>query len=312
MLGQIVRTNQREMGDMGLAGGLSSIRREVSPGSSRLIYGNDAGRVNNLGKSRQLARLRRQSERPADPLARQLARQLDRLGYAVLDPGYRPGLIQEIQAGYAAIIADPHACVDMGGRIRDVVRYVRDPMLRVPGLREMITPQLADVLDAVYGGRWAIRHARMWRICYLPPDERAYHHYGNLWHCDQHPTTTLKLFVQLSDGVTDEAGAFRFHDVPSTRLIMRAGYLGTGRLSGPARRLAEDPRRVSLFDSRAGLAAFCNTTRCMHRAGVPLREGATRGMLQITFGVGTGPRAARGDAFAQLPPDTDIAEGRYA
>jgi hypothetical protein len=304
--------NYEKAGYMSLAGGLSSIRREVSPGSSRLIYGNDAGRLNNIGKSRQLARLRRQCQPPADPQAHQLAGQVDSLGYALFDPGYRPGLIREIQAGYARAIADPRACVDMGGRIKDVVRYVKDPAWRVPGLREIVTPQAADVLDAIYGGHWAILHARMWRISYLPPDERAYHHYGNLWHCDRHPTTTLKLFVQLSDGVTDEAGAFRFHDVPSTRLIMRAGYPGTGRLSGLARRLAEDTRRISLFDAPAGLAAFCNTTRCLHRAGVPQREGETRGMLQITFGVGVRPRVAGGDAFAQMPPDENIAEGRYA
>jgi len=103
--------------------------------------------------------------------------------------------------------------------------------------------------------------------------ERSFHHYGNLWHCDQHPVTTLKLFIQVTAGVTDEAGAFWFHDVPSTRQIMRSGYLGTGRLSGPAGRMAEDPRRVKLFDSPAGQAGFISTTRCLHRAGVPLREG---------------------------------------
>jgi hypothetical protein len=297
---------------MGLVGGLSSIRREVSPGSSRLIYGNDAGRLNNIGKSRELARLRSQCQLLAGPQAHQLADQVDRLGYVLFDPGYRPGLIQEIKDGYARVIADPHACVDMGRRIKDVVRYVKDPVCRVPGLRELVTPAAIGVLDAIFGGRWTALHARMWRIAYLPPAERAYHHYGNLWHCDKHPTTTLKLFVQLSEGVTDEAGAFRFHDVPSTRLIMRAGYLGTGRLTGLARRLAEDPRRINLFDAPAGLAAFCNTTRCLHRAGVPLREGATRGMLQITFGVSPGPRAAAGDTFAHLPPDRNIAEGRYA
>ena len=297
---------------MGLVGGLSSIRREVSPGSSRLIYGNDAGRRNNIGKSRELTRLRSQCQLLADPQAHQLADQVDRLGYVLFDPGYRPGLIQEIQDGYTRVIADPRACVDMGQRIKGVVRYVKDPVRRVPGLREIVTPAAVGVLDAIYGGHWTVLHARMWRISYLPPDERAYHHYGNLWHCDKHPTTTLKLFVQLSDRVTDEAGAFRFHDVPSTRLIMRAGYLGTERLSGLARRLAEDPRRIHLFDAPAGMAAFCNTTRCLHRAGVPLREGATRGMLQVTFGVARGPRAATGDTFTRLPPDRNIAEGRYA
>lgn len=298
---------------MGRSASLTAVRREVSHGSARLIYGNDAWRVNNSGQNRQLARLRRHSPRPADSLADDLAGRVGRLGYAPIEPGYRAGLIGEIQAGYSRVITDQQACVDMGGRIKDAVRYVKDPVRRVPALRETITPRISGALDAIYGGHWKILHTRMWRISYLSPAERAYHHYGNLWHCDQHPTTTLKLFIQLSDGVTDEAGAFRFHDVPSTRLIMRAGYLGTGRrMSGPARRLADDPRRINLFDAPAGGAAFCNTTRCLHRAGVPQREGATRGMLQVTFGISDRPQAAGGDAFGLVPPDGNIAEGRYA
>lgn len=296
---------------MGLVGGLATIRREMSHGSARLIYGNDAWRVNNFGQNRQLTRLQKQALAPADLQSFDLAAQIGRLGYAILDPGYRPGLVEEIRAGYARVIADPQAGVDMGGRIKDAVRYVQDPVQRVPGLRELVTPRVSSVLDAVYGGHWKILHARMWRITYLSPAERAYHHYGNLWHCDQHPITTLKLFVQFTDGVDDEAGAFRFHDVPSTRLIMRAGYRGTGRpLTGPARRLAEDPQRIKLFDVPAGQVAFCNTTRCLHRAGVPLREGATRGMVQITFGLAA--QAATADPFAQLPLDANVAEGRYA
>jgi hypothetical protein len=296
---------------MGLVGGLTAMRHEVSPGSARLIYGNDAGRANNFGQNRQLTRLQKQAQPPGDSRTLDLADSINRLGYALFDPGYRPGLIHEIRDGYERVIADPQAGVDMGERIKDVVRYVKDPAHRVPALRELITPRVDDVLDVVYGGHWKILHARMWRIKYLPPAERAYHHYGNLWHCDQHPITTLKLFVQLADGVDDEAGALRFHDVPSTRLIMRAGYRGTGRaLAGPARRLAEDPRRINLFDVPAGQVAFCNTTRCLHRAGVPLREGASRGMVQLTFGMSS--QAAGTDPFAQIPHDANIAEGRHA
>src|SRR5258708_4471638 len=151
---------------MGLSGGLSSIRREVSPGSSRLIYGNDAGRLNNIGKGRELARLRSQCQLLAGQQAHQLADQVDRLGYVLFDPGYRPGLIQEIQDGYARVIADPRACVDMGRRIRDVVRYVQDPVRRVPALRELVTPAAVGVLDAIYGGRrCAIPHSQL-RVSY--------------------------------------------------------------------------------------------------------------------------------------------------
>src|SRR5450432_3562325 len=99
---------------MGLVGSITTFRHEVSPGSARLIYGNDAGRVNNFGQNRQLTRLRKQAIPPADPRATELADQVNRLGYALVDPAYPAGLIDEIRDGYERVITDPHACVDMG------------------------------------------------------------------------------------------------------------------------------------------------------------------------------------------------------
>jgi hypothetical protein len=276
---------------------------------ARLIYGNDAWGANNRGQRQLLRRLRRDSEvRPADP-AERWARQLENLGYALLDPGYPDGLVASVRQAYGRVIDDPDATVDMGRRIPTVVRYVKEPLGRVPVLRELLTAPVRDILDARYGGRWRIEHVRMWRIGHIPVAEQPFHHYGNLWHCDQHPTSTLKLFVQLSDGVTAEGGAFRFHDIPSTRQIMRSGFLGRGQVRGPARRMIEDPERVRYFDTPAGTVALCNTTRCVHRAGIP-PEGATRGMVQFTFAptvAGTRPV----DLF-DIPPDENVAPGRYA
>jgi len=73
----------------------------VSPGSSRLIYGNDAGRANNFGHQRQRARLRQDAQLPGPAAsgAGQLASQVSRLGYALVDPAYPAGMIDEIRSG---------------------------------------------------------------------------------------------------------------------------------------------------------------------------------------------------------------------
>ncbi|SEM33471.1 hypothetical protein SAMN05414137_12437 [Streptacidiphilus jiangxiensis] len=278
--------------------------------AARLYWGNDAWHENNRGQQRVLARSRSVPAVPADAAGHALATAADRNGFAVLDPGYRPGLIEEVRAGYEKLIDDPTVTVDMGGRIKDAVRYVLDPVDRVPVLRELLNAPVLSALDAYYGGRWRVQHVRMWRIAHLPEHERGFHHYGNLWHCDQHPTSTLKYFVQISEGVTAEGGAFRLHPVPSTRRLMRSGFLGQGWAKGPARRQLDDPRRVVPFVAPAGHGAFVNTTRCLHRAGNP-PEGTTRGMVQLTFVPAPDPRGP-GDPLDGLRPDPNVAEGRTA
>jgi hypothetical protein len=217
--------------------------------------------------------------------------------------------VAEIHAGYLAVIEDAERTLDMGGRIPELVRYVREPHEHVPALRRLFVPEVRAVLDVHFGGRWRLGSVRMWRIAHIPPQEREHHHYGNLWHCDQHPTSTLKLFVQIDSTTASGDSSFRFHDVPSTRRIMRAGYLGMKHVVGPAARMVEDPERVIRFDGGPGSAAFCNTTRCLHRAGIP-DPGTTRGMVQLVFSPHDAVAAA--DPFEGLAPDPGVQPGRIA
>ncbi|WP_152626884.1 hypothetical protein [Streptacidiphilus carbonis] len=295
---------------MGNAGRIGRARTIAALELARVYWGNDAWTENNRGQLPMLARRRADPAVVPAPEAVERAAGITRLGYGVQDPEYRQGLIDEVRRCYEEIIEDPSATVDMGGRIKEVVRYVVDPLNRVPGMRELLTPTVLDTLDAYYGGRWRVQHVRMWRIGHLTEEQRQVHHYGNLWHCDQHPTSTLKFFVQLNEGVTAEGGAFRMHSVPSTRRIMRSGYLGQHRVVGPARGMLDDPARVVPFDAPAGFGAFCNTTRCLHRAGIP-PEGTTRGMAQFTFAPAD-TRNPTDDPFQGVAADPNVAEGKFA
>jgi hypothetical protein len=331
-------------GDAGVSAGLrrrwSALGRakwQVGLEITRMAWGNDAWTENNRGQIKALttartAYARDLADRPApalvgaggamvpesivgkdpgvDPAESERLRKLvDRLGYAVLDPGYPAGLIDEIRAGYEKFIEEEDGTADMGPIDPEVVRYVIDPASKVPQLRQLLTPQILDVLDEFYGGRWQIGHVRMWRIEHLTAEQHKSLHYGNLWHCDRHPTNTLKLFVQISENVTDEAGAFRLHPIPSTRRIMRTGYLGTGRAIGLARRALDHPKRVVLFTVPAGVTAFVNTERCLHRAGVP-PQGMTRGMVQLTFRPAAQPRDRQADPFEGLELDPNVGKGK--
>lgn len=295
---------------MSNTGQLARVRREIALESSRLLWGNDAWAENNRGQRRLLNRHRAHPAVTLEPAGIALAEQVSGLGCAVVDPQYREGLIETVRDGYERVIQDDSATVDMGGRIKEVVRYVKDPLHRVPEMRELLTAPVLQTLDAYYGGRWRVQHVRMWRIGHLTEEQRQVHHYGNLWHCDQHPTSTLKFFVQISDGVTAAGGAFRMHNIPTTRRIMRSGYLGQGWAKGPAKAMLDDPALVIPFDVPAGIGAFCNTTQVLHRAGIP-PLGTTRGMAQFTFVPADSPNLS-GDPFLDLAQDTNVAEGRTA
>jgi hypothetical protein len=241
---------------------------------------------------------------------------MDSLGFAMWPQRHDPELISRIWAGYQDTIDDDRACLDMGSRIPEAVRYICNPLERIPEIRGLLDEKARSVLDHHYGGHWRVESVRVWRTGYLPPAERRYHHYGNLWHCDQHPISRQKLFVQIQGDESlarTEDSAFRFHDVKSTRQLMRAGYVGPGQIYGPARRMIEDPNHIIKFDRPSGSAIFCNTTRCVHRAGVPA-EGTTRGMVQFMFVASDTLRPGLlddGDVL-DIGPDTGVVPGRFA
>ena len=276
----------------------------------KAVHGNDAFHENNVAGRQTLRRLRKLSpDIQLDEVSTGLARTLGRDGFVRLPGIPDPDALAAVQAAYAQVIEDPSATVDMGGRIEDVVRYVKDPLGLVPEIRNLVHPLVPEVLAGYYGTPARLMHVRMWRIKHLSFDEQRVHHYGNLWHNDRHPTTTMKLFIQISDDVTDERGAFRLIRRPDTRRLMRSGYLSTSRIVGPAAKIVSDTNRVTLFDDPAGTCAFVDTTRSLHRAGVPC-EGVTRGMLQLTFEPTA--EAYSNDLFANLPRDASVVQGAVA
>jgi len=279
----------------------------------RFAYGTD-GRLGDQFLVDPRWRLaRRRHPLPAPPTrqraeaARPVADRALRDGWAMLPPR-DPGLIASIVEGFDAIIDREGHGFDMGPRIRDCVRYLSRPVDRLPQLRLVLDEPTVDVLRAYYGTGFRLQHVRLWRIGHVPDALAGEHHYGNLWHTDQHPVTSVKIFVQLSD-VAEVGGAFRFYDIPDTRRLLRPlpGRLG----AGPGFRWRQDdlPDHVRLFDAPPGAAVLINTCRCLHRAGIP-KPGMTRRMLQFTFDIAADPPPA--ELFAGLPDDPGVGPDRSA
>ncbi len=274
----------------------------------RLAFGNDASVPDNLAARAEWRRLRlKQAAVSSSPWGEETGRTLKRRGWVQL-PAFPREVMERILAGYYDHIERAESTHDMGPRDRSAVRYVVDPLHRVPELRALVNDEVKDCLTAYYRTDFRLLHARMWRISSLPEHERLRDNYGNLWHCDHHRITMLKVFIQISEDVSAQNGALRMYDIRTTKSVMRRGYISQGKqVSWAARRLRDD-RGMTAFDGQPGSAIAVNANLCLHRAGVPL-PGRTRGMVQLTFDIADHP-PMDGDYFTDLAPDTNVVEGR--
>lgn len=287
--------------------GVRPVPRVIWSAVSSAAVGHQSGIRPAMRTNKTLRELRRRNPIEVSREAKTLSDKLRRQGYLALSPGYPDGLIEAIRDAMA-IAEDERFSVAMGGRVKDAVRYIVDPIEHIPLLRELLLPQLIEIVRGWYGTEFAISSVRAWRIGHLPTNEQAFHHYGNLWHVDGHSVDILKLFIQITPDAGLSGSAFRLVSRSDTRKAMRRGYLRSEKILAPARRILD--RRVVLFDSPPGGVAFVDTDRCLHRAGVPA-DGQTRDMVQLMFRPAEQPPPG-GDYFASVPKDPNVYEGAIA
>lgn len=268
----------------------------------RLLYGNDAGLQNNLQARRQLSRFRAAGTGipHADDNETEF---LKAQGYVRIDAGYDPTLLAAIRAKFHQALDDPRASRGIGPRVRDAIEGIVDPLRRIPEIEQLLTPRIARVIEGYYGSHFRIEYVRLWRNNHVAAELANTDVYSNLWHNDQEPVTTLKLFVYLTAGVTRDTGALRFHSIPNTKKIMRAGYMRRRAILPPARRLLEDQNRILYFEGGIGDTCILNPALCLHRAGVP-RQGAHRDIAQFTFLPSDRPLSK--DWAIEMLPDPEV------
>lgn len=267
----------------------------------RLVWGNDAGLRGNVRG--ELDRRRgRAAYRAATGTALRATPEGERLradGVLVVDPEYPAGLVERLRSSYLAALADDSRSAFNGvGRFRETSRAVLHAAKELDGVDDVLTPRLRAVIEAYYGGWFEVHQVEAWHtkaVDGLVEDTKV-EAYSNQWHNDRYPTSWLRVFVYLSDGVTRETGAFRCHPIPSTRAIVRSGgYLRRSLMTNRARRALEDERRVVYFEGDAGATCLANAMHCLHRAGVP-KPGTTRDMLALTFRPASRPLPSRWSA----------------
>jgi hypothetical protein len=273
----------------------------------RLVLGNDAGiRGNIVGRrwleqSRRAWRASNANPPPPTPEAAALAND----GFAPLQLEYPAGAVAAVRERYLELINSSAASCSGGvGKFRDASQFIIDPVRTLPRLGELLTQRVRAIVESYYGGHFAVMHIRAWRTRHVSGLDAQHDAYSNQWHTDRFPTSMLRLFVYLSDGVTAETGAFRVHPIPSTKEILRSGgYLRRTLVLPHARRALEDESRIKYFTGDAGAACLANVQLCLHRAGIP-RVGYDRDAVQFTLRPAARPLPP--DWLERLPPDLAV------
>jgi hypothetical protein len=101
---------------------------------------------------------------------------------------------------------------------------------------------------------------------------------SNRWHCDGRRTDLLKVFILLRD--TDETmGPFHTLSIAETKKVLKQGYRSRNDVGPASSWMGGQAKRLI---GKAGDAMFCNTSLCLHRAGVP-GLGKSRDMVELRF-----------------------------
>lgn len=126
------------------------------------------------------------------------------------------------------------------------------------------------------------------------------------FHHDYLPVTSLRVFVLLSDNVTRETGAFRFHDKSTSRQIIRKmGYFHRYLLTNSMRKRLINPETLNYFEGNIGDSCIVNTQECLHAASIP-KLGSHRDMLEFVIYPITGPLSHGQELFEKAPDDYQV------
>jgi hypothetical protein len=246
--------------------------------ASRSTFGNVAGLRSNLDGAVEEARLRFRRRYPTDA-----ARTLRSTGYQAMSPVDR-SVMERIRSAYVGMIDDEAMSRPNGhtGALRQGLcfsRIVEDLFEKIPESRAVMTDEVAAIVRAYYGTDFKIQGTSAWRIHHVPGDLfQNTDLFSNRWHCDNRPTTWLKIFVHLQD-ISDADGPFHVLSLQDTRQAIKIGFANRTSYGSSLEFLnAKAYRSVGPM----GSILLTNTTRCLHRAGLAA-EGHSRDMIEVKF-----------------------------
>jgi hypothetical protein len=292
----------------GLLRRLRTYTEGIGSAAPKLLYGNSAGFAQNFGPRREHTRLRRAFTDERGILGQEpyvgRARQLKTVGAlripATADQGLKTRVRDRVSQCFedsALSIASPNGAT----------RHLIDPLRSVPELAGFLTEDLRRTIAEYYGCALRVESVRVWRNHHVPGvNADVEDKFSNTFHEDNCPVSGLRVFVLLTDGVTRETGALRFHDKKvSERLVRSLEYFHRDAMLPYVRRKLVDPRTLQYFEGNIGDTCVCNTQECLHAASIP-KAGTFRDMLQFEVYPAPGSYREGAELFSDVPPDREV------
>ncbi|KTD24321.1 Uncharacterised protein [Legionella lansingensis] len=272
----------------------------------KLWYGNSAGFSNNFGAKRHLQRLQQDfiSQYKPIPVVQAdsfAAESLRSHGYLILPAHYGRTFLLNIQKHVAELIEDPATSMTSPN---GATRFLLDPTEKIPELRMLLRDEICRIIASYYGCALRVESVRVWRNYHVSNiDGDRDDKFSNTFHHDNCPANGLRVFVLLTDGVTRETGAFRFHDKNASKKIIRQlGYFHRVKLTSSMRQRLVNPSTLKFFEGDLGDVCICNTQECLHAASVP-RAGSYRDILQFEVYPASGELRMADKLLETVPPD---------
>ncbi|MCE3233084.1 MAG: hypothetical protein K0R98_1341 [Rickettsiaceae bacterium] len=224
-------------------------------------------------------------------------KELQETGVTMFQAGFPKEIVDQIYKEYLAVIDDPEHCIfrDDYGRATDkengkYYTILASSVESLPSAKKLFTEELHSFLRQYYQSEYSLHSIYVWRTKHISEAhlQSIYPNqpYSILWHVDGHPIDTLKMFMVLSD-VEEADGPLHYLTEQRTEELRNNGYFSRFKY-GVSREEIENPKYLRKLVGPSGTTGFCNTTKCLHRAGVPA-EGRQRDILQFRFQASTTP-----------------------
>lgn len=233
-----------------------------------------------------------------------LAENLRENQYAKIDLDIPPDTLKQIQTKINQYIEDENYSIPRGKKNKADNKYysraLKKIAVNIPEIKQIISPELDDMLKEYFGSNYAVTSVLCWRNYSIPETNDNKYFYSNEWHNDYMPPKELKLFINMTD-VTEDDGPLHVVSYPTT-----VGWVDRGIYQGRQAAANDIPametsNELVRHTGKAGSAVFCHTSTCLHRADIP-KQGHYRDMLEFQFR----------PAIQPLPSDWEHRKQKYA
>jgi len=272
----------------------------------KLIFGNTVGFKYNLAAKSELSKLRKSFNGSLDQGENIVSNSnyLTKYGYVTLPKVLDPESAKTVKQKYDEMIEDPKWSVSSPNGF---TRFLYDPIKQIPEVVDLLCPEIFDTVRSYYKTSFRIESVRAWRNYHVPGyDPDRMDAFSNTFHNDHLPVTGLRIFILLSDNVTRETGATRFHDkVRSKEIVRSIKYFHRFKLSNESIKQLNDPNELKYFEGGIGDVCICNTQECLHAASIP-KKGTLRDILQFEVYPVEGNVVNKEAIFEMVPVDTEV------